>query len=241
MSPRTSFDHYLNQLRSDILSMADMVDKELSVAIDALEGKDIELAQQVFGMDEEVNAMRFQVERTSLLLISTQQPMARDARAILAALFMNVLLERMGDKAKSIAKAIPYILQRPNLTIPSELREMADVGQTMLREAMQAYRLRDAVLAKEVAGKDDEVDQLYGETFLSVLARMAKTKKQDKVEAIYELLRVARDLERFADYATDLAERVDFMITGKLAEVNVDEWEDMRQELTSPLSSSEQA
>ncbi|NOZ72582.1 MAG: phosphate signaling complex protein PhoU [Chloroflexi bacterium] len=241
MSPRTSFDHYLNQLRSDILSMADMVDKELSVAIDALEGKDIELAQQVFGMDEEVNAMRFQVERTSLLLISTQQPMARDARAILAALFMNVVLERMGDKAKSIAKAIPYILQRPNLTIPSELREMADVGQTMLREAMQAYRLRDAVLAKEVAGKDDEVDQLYGETFLSVLARMAKTKKQDKVEAIYELLRVARDLERFADYATDLAERVDFMITGKLAEVNVDEWEDMRQELTSPLSSSEQA
>jgi len=205
--------------------MADKVDREMSLAMNALEAKDMDLAQQVFAMDEEVNAQRYEIERTALLLISTQQPMARDARAVLCALFMNVILERMGDKAKSIAKAIPHILLRPNLTIPSELRTMAETGQRMMRDAMHAYATEDAALANEVAGRDDEVDQLYGEIFLHILTRMAKTKKADKVEAIYELMRVARDLERFADYATDLAERVDFMVTGRLAEINVDEWE----------------
>ncbi len=229
MSPRTMFDRYLNQLRHQVLTMGEMVDEELDVAMRALLRKDLELAQRVFAMDEEVNAMRYQVERTALLLISTQQPMARDARAILAALFMNVILERMGDKAKSVAKAVPRVLLRPNLSIPPELEKMAQHGHTMLREAMRAYAEEDVTRAHQVTQLDDVVDQLYGETFFSVLARISKTKKADKVEAIYELLRVARDLERFADYATDLAERVDFMVTGQLAEVNVDDWNTLRR------------
>jgi phosphate transport system protein len=228
MSPRKSFEQRLNQLRGTLLTMADLVDQELTLALEALEKKDLELAQQVFALDEQVNALRYENERTALLLISTQQPMARDARFILASLFMNVILERMGDKAKSVAKAIPHILLRPNLTIPGELRQMAELGLLMMRDAMQAYVDEDATLALEVAGRDDEVDRLYGETFFSVLARLAKTKKPDKVEAIYELMRIARDLERFADYATDLAERVDFIVTGHLAEFNVEEWEDVR-------------
>ncbi len=233
MSPRTSFVQRLNQLRSTILTMGEKVDQEMSVAMEALEQKDIKLAQKVFAMDDEVNAMRYENERTALLLISTQQPMARDARFILASLFMNVILERMGDKAKSIAKAIPYILQRPNLTIPTELRQMSDMGQQMLRDAMQAYATEDVELALKVANVDDEVDQLYGETFFSVLARLAKTKKPDKVEAIYELIRIARDLERFGDYATDLAERVDFMITGQLADMNTEGWNDVEAAVTA--------
>ncbi len=228
MSPRKSFEQRLEQLRSTLIAMSELVEQELSVAMDALERKDVELAQEVFAMDERVNKLRYDNERTALLLISTQQPMARDARFILASLFMNVILERMGDKAKSVAKAIPYILQRPNLTISPELRQMAEMGHEMLHDAMQAYAAEDVTLALQVAARDDDVDQLYGETFFSVLARMAKTKKPDKVEAIYELMRIARDLERFADYATDLAERVDFMVTGQLAEVNVDEWEEVR-------------
>ncbi len=222
MSPRPTFERLMSQLQADILRMAEMVDAEMRIAIDALYAKDIQRAKEVFARDEEVNALRYQNERTALLLISTQQPMARDARAILAALFMNVILERMGDKAKSIAKAIPHILLRPGLKIPTELREMAEMGQTMLRKAMEAYIQEDIEQVQEIALLDDEVDRLYGETFFAVLTRMSKTKKADKVEAIYELLRVARDLERFADYATDLAERVDFMVTGQLAELNVD-------------------
>ena len=226
MSLRKIFDQRLNQLRTAILTMGELVGEEMTLAMEALEKKDIDLAQQVFAMDDRINAMRYKNERIALLLISTQQPMAKDARFILASLFMNVILERMGDKAKSIAKAIPHILLRPNLTIPPELGEMADRGQQMLRDAMQAYATEDVELALKVAHIDDDVDQLYGETFFSVLGRLAKTKKQDKVEAIYELMRIARDLERFADYATDLAERVDFMVTGQLADINVEEWED---------------
>jgi phosphate transport system protein len=145
----------------------------------------------------------------------------------------------MGDKAKSIAKAIPYILQRPNLTIPPELQQMADMGQQMLRDAMQAYAIEDVELALKVANVDDEVDQLYGETFFSVLARLTKTKKPDKVEAIYELIRIARDLERFGDYATDLAERVDFMITGQLADLNTEEWNDVQTAAVAEQKASE--
>jgi len=228
MSPRKSFEQRLEQLRSTLLGMAELVDREMTIAMQALAEKDIDLAQEVFDLDERVNNLRYENERTALLLISTQQPMARDARFILASLFMNVILERMGDKAKSVAKAIPHIQKRPNLTITPELHEMAEMGQKMLNDAMQAYATEDVDLALQVAARDDEVDQLYGETFFSVLARLAKTKKPDKVEAIYELMRIARDLERFADYATDLAERVDFMVTGQLAEVNVDEWEEVR-------------
>ena len=234
MSPRKKFDQRLNQLRSTILSMSELVTQEMTTAMTALTQKDVALAQEVFALDEQVNAMRYQNERTALLLISTQQPMARDARFILASLFMNVILERMGDKAKSIAKAIPHILLRPNLTIPAELEQMATTGQQMLRDAMRAYAAEDVALALKVANADDEVDQLFGETFFSVLARLAKTKKPDKVEAIYELMRVARDLERFGDYATDLAERVDFMITGQLADMNVDEWEKNTPESSIP-------
>lgn len=229
MSLRRLFDQRLNQLRSTVLEMADLVDQEMATAIDALERKDLELAREVFSMDDQVNQLRYENERTALLLISTQQPMAKDARFILASLFMNVILERMGDKAKSIAKSIPHILLRPNLTIPPELREMANMGQEMLRGAMQAYANENADLALEIASLDDQVDELYGQTFFSVLARMAKTKKPDKVEAIYELMRVARDLERFADYATDLAERVDFMVTGQLAEINSEDWQDVQR------------
>ncbi len=227
MSPRKSFEQRMNLLRSTILAMSELVDQEMTVAMEALEKKDVELAHEVFAMDDRVNAMRYKNEHTALLLISTQQPMARDARFILASLFMNVILERMGDKAKSVAKSIPYILQRPNLTIPPELGLMASLGQQMLRNAMQAYALEEVELALEVAASDDEVDRLYGETFFSVLTRLTKTKKTDKVEAIYELMRITRDMERFADYATDLAERVDFMITGQLADLNVDEWDDV--------------
>ena len=228
MSPRRSFEQRMNQLRATLLIMSELVEQELTIAMDALEKKDVTLAQEVFALDEQVNKLRYDNERTALLLISTQQPMARDARFILASLFMNVILERMGDKAKSVAKAIPHILQRPNLTISPELHDMADMGLQMLHDAMRAYADEDVKLALQVAARDDEVDQLYGETFFSVLARLAKTKKPDKVEAIYELMRIARDLERFADYATDLAERVDFLVTGQLAEVNVDEWEEVR-------------
>jgi phosphate transport system protein len=241
MSPRTSFDRLLNQLQSDILTMAQMVDEEMSAAIAALYEKDVVQAQNIFALDDRVNAMRYQVERTALLLISTQQPVARDARALLAALFINVILERMGDKAKSIAKAIPHILLRPGLTIPDELREMAELGQVMLRDGMRAYATEDALLANEIANRDDEVDQLYGETFFSILVRMAKTKKTDKVEAIYELIRIARDLERFADYATDIAERVDFMVTGQLAEINVEDWEDVRASMAAEKSREQRA
>jgi phosphate transport system protein len=106
---------------------------------------------------------------------------------------------------------------------------------------MRAYATDDALLANEVANRDDEVDQLYGETFFSILARMAKTKKQDKVEAIYELIRIARDLERFADYATDIAERVDFMVTGQLAEINVEDWEDVRASMAAEQTQEQRA
>ena len=239
MSPRKSFEHRLNQLRSTLLAMSELVEQEMALALEALAKKDIALAQEVFAMDDQVNKLRYDNERTALLLISTQQPMAKDARFILASLFMNVILERMGDKAKSIAKAIPHILLRPNLTIPDELERMAALGQQMLHDAMQSYATEDVALALKVARADDEVDQLYGEAFFSVLSRLTKTKKPDKVEAIYELMRIARDLERFADYATDLAERVDFMVTGQLAEINVEDWNDVQAAMEQERSARE--
>jgi phosphate transport system protein len=219
---RERFERKLNELRDGILKMGSMVEEELNLALRALEMLDADLANQVFEADNKVNAARFEIEDKCFGLIVTQQPAAGDLRAIVAVQNMIVDLERMGDQAKGIAKVIPHIVQYPNRLQLRELKQMGIMVSAMLRQSMAAYAHDNVELAQLVASQDDDVDGLYARVFTQIMQYMAEIESPDKVEVTYETLRVARELERFGDLATNIAERVIYRVTGKLNEINVD-------------------
>lgn len=220
---RELFQQKLNDLRDDILKMGSMVEDELKLALKALEKLDTDLASQVFEADAAVNEMRFSIEDKCFELIVTQQPAARDLRAIVAVMNMIVDLERMGDQTKGIAKIIPHLIEYPKHPQPPELTQMGKMVGKMLNESMIAYAQKDIELAQLVADQDDQVDGLYARIFTQIMEAMADTKKQKKVEASYEILRSARELERFGDLATNVAERVIYIVTGSLYEININQ------------------
>jgi phosphate transport system protein len=220
---REHFNRALNDLRIDILKMGDLVADELAQAMTALETLDTEMAEQIFEADKTVNQARYDLEDKCTLLIVTQQPAARDLRAILAVLSMIVDLERMGDQAKGIAKIIPHLVKYPAHPKPPELNQMGTIAKKMLRDSMVAYADGDIALAKSVAAQDNHVDQLYAEIFRQIMTRLADTQNPDRTEATYEVLRAARELERFADLATNLCERVIYIVTGQMDETNTEQ------------------
>jgi phosphate transport system protein len=219
---RERFERKLKELQTDVLKMGDMVGDELVLALKALETMDIDIAKQVHLADKEVNKTRFELEDQCTALIVTQQPAARDLRSIIAVMNMIVDLERMGDQAKGIAKVIPHMIKHPEGPRPAELRQMGSMVGTMLKQAMTAYAHSNTDLARSVAEQDDEVDRLYAIVFTKIMEHMADVKDPDRVEASYEVLRTARELERFGDLATNISERVIYMVTGHLDEMNTE-------------------
>lgn len=222
MHTRERFHRKLTELRADILKMGSQVEAELALAMRAFDERSADLSRQVYQADEAINQARFQIEERCLTLIVTQQPMAGDLRMIVAAINMIVDLERMGDQAKGIAKVVPHLANHPDQQSPAELARMAQLVSSMLHRAMMAYANEDATLARTVASEDDDVDRLYAGVFNQIMYRLAQVREPEKAEAIYELLRAARELERFGDLATNVAERVIFLVTGHMDEVNVD-------------------
>ena len=219
---RTEFNRALNDLRDDILLMASRVEHELDAALTALADVDIEKAREVYAADRIVNQNRFDIEDRCFALIATQQPAAGDLRLVVAAMSMVVDIERMGDQAKGIAKVVTHLYERTTIPRPPELVEMGKMVRDMLRRAMQAYAEGNIVLAQTVANTDEDVDHLYGQVFAQMMDYMAAHDSPDEVEAGYEILRSARELERFGDLVTNVAERTIYLVTGSMSELNVE-------------------
>lgn len=219
---RTEFNRALNDLRDDILLMASRAEHELDAALTALADVDIEKAREVYAADRIVNQNRFDIEDRCFALIATQQPAAGDLRLVVAAMSMVVDIERMGDQAKGIAKVVTHLYERTTIPRPPELVEMGKMVRDMLRRAMQAYAEGNIVLAQTVANTDEDVDHLYGQVFAQMMDYMAAHDSPDEVEAGYEILRSARELERFGDLVTNVAERTIYLVTGSMSELNVE-------------------
>lgn len=222
MSTRGRFEQKLNELRADILAMGSLVQEELHMALDALRTLDPAIAAAVNEKDVVVNQTRFAIEEKCFALIVTQQPAARDLRAIITAMNMIVDLERMGDQAKGIAKIVRHLQKFPVQERPTGLQAMGQIVSQMLRQAMTAYANDNVDLARVVAEQDDEVDTIYARVFSDIMLRMAQGQDPQQIEAAYEILRSARELERFGDLATNVAERVIYLVTGTMSEINRD-------------------
>jgi phosphate transport system protein len=219
---RARFEQQLAELRDDILRMGKMVEDQLLLALQALDTLDVKLAQQVHTVDVEVNKLRFDTEEKCFTIIVMQQPAARDLRAVVSVMNIIVDLERMGDQSKGIAKVIPHLRQQTKQVSLPELKQMGDLVINMLRQAMQAYASDSVTLARIVCAQDNDVDKLYAQVFAKLINQMADDNLAEEIESSYERLRVARELERFGDLSTNIAERVIYRVTGELKELNTD-------------------
>lgn len=218
---RSAFDEDLLELRELVLRMGARVDRAIERAMTSLQENDAELAQQVVDDDDVINELRFTIEENALLIIARQQPTATDLRVVVAAMNIVLDLERMGDHAAGIAKTVlRHSGEDRFLEPPAGLRRMYDLTRSMLREALLVYEHSDPERAKQLALRDDEIDQQYRQLFRELLGVMAEQPEQTE-RALY-LLFSGHNLERIADRVTNVAERVVFTNSGEMEELNVD-------------------
>jgi phosphate transport system protein len=217
-SLRATYDRAFLDVQEDILRLGKMVDEAISRALESLQKRDQVLAQQVIDDDDKANALRYRIEESCLALIATQQPTASDLRAVMATMSIVVDLERMADHASGIAKTVILMGDDPLLKPLIDVPRMAKLGKEMLAAILDAYVKRDAKLAREIADRDDEMDQLYRAVFDELVEIMAD--KPGSVERATFLMWCAHNLERIGDRVTNIAERVVFITTGDLQELN---------------------
>jgi len=217
--PREDLDQQLNILQQEVSVLAAVVGKAILRSVDALKRRDLEDSRQIVAEDDYIDQKRFEIEERCMDLIATQQPMARDLRTIIALLHIVVELERMGDYAEGIAKISLLMDDEPTLKPLIDIPRMADKATNMLRDSIDAFMNRDMVKAQHVCKSDDDVDELYDQVYRELLLFMIQDPKT--IERATRLLWVAHDVERIADRATNIAERVIFLVTGKMVEINV--------------------
>ena len=216
---RRTLDREENQIKDDILRMGSLVETAIDRAVTALKQRDGALAQQIIDEDQVINKLRFQIEEECLTVIATQQPAAGDLRATIAATHVAVELERMADHATGIATITLRMLDQPLLKPLIDVPLMANIAREMIRGALEAFIRHDAEMARQVAMRDDEVDELYQQVFRELLTYMLEDPKN--ISRATHLLWVAHNIERIADRATNLCERAIFISTGQLADLDV--------------------
>ena len=219
---RADFDRSLQALQDDLLTLGDMVVKAISKSLDALKKRDLEASRQVVEEDDVIDEKRFQLEEQCLDLIATQQPIAIDLRTLVAVLHISVELERMGDYAEGIAKISLMMGDEPPLKPLIDIPRMGEKASDMLKRSLEALVNRDVDAALQVCNDDDEVDALYDQVYRELLTYMIQDPQS--IQRATHLLWVSHDLERIADRATNIAERVIFLVTGKLVEINVSKY-----------------
>jgi len=216
---RSAIDQESREINDDLLRLNKMVDQAIARSVDSLKRRDQTLAQQVIDEDVEVNNLRFKIEEACLVLIATQQPTASDLRSIIAAMHMVVEMERMADHATGIAKTVILMGDEPLLKPLVDIPKMGDLARQMLCDSLKAYAERDQLMAKAVAQRDDEMDTLYRAIFDELVEIMSRT--PDSATRATYLLWCAHNLERIGDRVTNIAERVVFITTGELRELNL--------------------
>jgi phosphate transport system protein len=215
---RAMLDRELADINERILRVGVLVDAAIEGSMQALAKRDHDLARQVNAGDAAVNALRFEIEEACLALIARQQPAASDLRAVLAAFSIVTDLERMGDHAAGIARTVLHMGTEPLLKPLIDLPRMAETCREMLRQALQAYVERDAEKASAIVAMDDTIDALYTQIFREILSFMVEDPRTTS-RGLY-LLFTAHNLERVGDRVTNIVERILFMTSGEMRELN---------------------
>jgi phosphate transport system protein len=214
---RKTFEHEIQHLKDEIILMGSMVEQSLLDSVEALKKRDVEASREIVQRDNVVNEKRFHLENEVMIIIATQQPMARDLRVLASILEVISELERMGDYAKGIGvinvRMGSEALLKPLVDIP----RMAEIGVSMLHRALAAFVNEDVETARVLPQEDDLVDNLYNQIYRELMTYIMADPKN--IERANWLLWVAHNLERFADRVTNICERTIFIVTGELTEI----------------------
>lgn len=215
---RRVFEEQIHELLEDLLEMGQMVADAIDRAVQALAQQNTDLAQKVIDFDDEINALQHDIDEKCLVLIATQQPMASDLRAILAISNIAAELERIGDYAEGIGSLAVKLAGRPFIKPLIDIPRMAEESRRMLMTSLEAFAREDVDAARQVGAADDTVDSLYDQVYRELLVFMMEDPRTI-TQATY-LLWVAHNLERIADRTTNIAERVIFMASGRIVDLN---------------------
>jgi phosphate transport system protein len=216
---RENFIKYIKELEKEVTEMGEMVIAAINRSVEALKALDAGKAQRIISDDVLINKKRWDIEEKCVNLIATQQPVASDLREILAILFIVTELERMGDHAEGIGRIVIMHGSEPLLKPLVDISRMAEKAVGMLRKSIDAFLRRDAQAAQEICREDDDVDSLYEQVYHVLLDYMIEN-PQTITRATY-LIWAAHNLERIADRVTNICERIIFLVTGAMTEVNV--------------------
>jgi phosphate transport system protein len=209
---RIRFHQELDELKHRILAMAGMSEQAIDLAVQAYSQRDLALCQRVLNNEDAINRAEREVDEFAIDLLAMQQPMAIDLRFILAVIKINADLERVGDQAVNIVQRVMNMIELPAHELPVDIPAMASRVRSMVRDALRSFIEGDTDLAKHVLEADDEIDRMNHEAFANLSSFMQK-KPEDAVQAL-DALSIARNLERVADHATNIAEDVIFWVRG---------------------------
>mgnify|MGYP005856685317 CR=1 FL=1 len=218
MTTRHSFDESLAALQQEILRMGSLVETMISSSVESLARQDVKLAEEVIAMEREIDLLEMEIEQKCLKLIATQQPLAKDLRRITAGFKIITDMERMADYSHDIAKVTIRLSGQPLIKPLIDIPRMSNLAQKMVKDALDAYVKEDVELAYQMCKDDDMVDHIYSQVFRELLTYMMEDPRTIS-QATY-LLFVGRYIERIADHATNIGERVIYLVTGEKKDLN---------------------
>ncbi len=216
--PRDTLNRQMNHIQDEILVLGSMVEQAMLSAVDALKKHDRKAAKMIFEQDQIINEKRFAIENAIIILMATQQPMARDLRNLAAMLEVNSELERIGDYAKGVSKVVLLLGDKEVFMPTAEINQMAEKAVNMLHRALSAFIDENVNLALAIPPEDNEVDALFNQAYHKIVNSMVENPVN--IDQTNYMMWVIHNLERMADRVTNICERTVFIATGELFEVD---------------------
>lgn len=215
---RKNFDTLLHDLKEMLLEMSDLVEKSLHDSVESLRIMNVQLAEEVIELDNQIDDLEIEIEEFSIQLIATQQPVAKDLRKIISAIKIASDLERIADLSVNVAKVTKRLegqkLIKPLVDIP----RMTETAQKMLKISIDAYINENIELAKQLAPMDDSIDNTYKMILTELLGYMVED--PNVINQGQQLGFVARYIERIADHITNIGESVIYLVSGDRSLLN---------------------
>ena len=220
----SAFDDELKDITGRVAEIGGIAEELIDLAMTALTKVDPEIAQTVITRDRRIDALQRELEEKAILMIARRQPMARDLREIIGAIRISNDLERVGDLAKNTAKRVIAIdgQFQPKQFVHG-VEHLSDLALEQLKNVLDAYASHDLEQALSVWTRDNEIDVLYTSLFRELLTYMMEDPRN--ITFCTHLLFCAKNIERIGDHATNIAETVHYLITGR-------PWDEPRQSST---------
>jgi phosphate transport system protein len=218
MTVREHFEKDLKGLTLSVMRLGSYVEEALRRSLAALSEQDVAQAEKILSEDVKINKLQLEIEDCCVGLIAREQPVARDLREIMTTIKVASNLERAGDLAVHLAKATKRLAGKPYIGPFKDIHKMAEIGIGMVHDAVEAFASQDGAKAREVAGRDDQIDSIHDTLIQELLATMHKNEEQ--IEMSTSLLFISRFLERLGDHVVNICEWVVYGAEGTHVDLN---------------------